>query len=35
MNYAKLIAKLLEKATEKELERVYHFLRNYIKGNKK
>lgn len=35
MNYAELIEKLLERATQEELERIYYFLLGYIKGKKK
>ena len=32
MNYHKENVKMLEKASEREQERIYHFLRSYIKG---
>lgn len=35
MNYFEKIVEILQRATEGELERVYHFLKAYIKGEKK
>ena len=35
MKYFEKILEILKKATEEELERVYHFIKAYIKGEKK
>lgn len=32
MNYKNENLKMLEKASEREQERIYHFLRSYVKG---
>ena len=35
MNYIEMIAVLLEKATEDELERLYYFVKAYIEARRK
>jgi len=35
MNYIEMIVNLLEKATEEELVRLYHFVRVYIEERRK
>lgn len=35
MKYFEKIMEILQNATVEELERVYHFLKAYIKGEKK
>ena len=35
MKYFEQLLEILKKATEAELERVYHFMKAYIKGEKK
>ena len=35
MNYLELIMALLEKATEEELERLFHLIRAYIRARRK
>ena len=35
MNYLEMIMEILQRASVVELERVYHFLKAHIKGQKK
>jgi hypothetical protein len=35
MNYLEMIMELLEKATEEERERIYHFVKAYIEARHK
>ena len=35
MNYLELIMAVLEKATEEELERIYHFVKAYIEARRR